>query len=146
MCISQEDAMPRTVQDLMTKNPVTLGPEASAAEAAKLMKEHDIGDVLVIEDDRLCGIVTDRDLAIRCVADGGSVHEPIGEFCSTEPFTLEPNADVKDAVDAMKERAIRRIPVVDGTRLVGVISLGDLAQAQDPRSALGQNSSAPPNQ
>jgi CBS domain-containing protein len=138
--------MPRTVQDLMTRNPVTLGPEASAADAARLMKEHDIGDVLVTEKDRLCGIVTDRDLAIRCVADGGSLHEPIGEFCTTEVFTLAPDAGVEKAVDAMKEHAIRRIPIVDGERLVGVVSLGDLAQERDPRSALGQISAAPPNQ
>lgn len=138
--------MPRTVQDLMTRNPVTLGPEASATEAARLMKEHDIGDVLVCEKDRLCGIVTDRDLAIRCVADGGSVHEPIGEFCTTEVFTLGPDVGVETAVDAMKERAIRRIPIVEGSRLVGVLSLGDLAQERDPRSALGRISAAPPNQ
>jgi len=138
--------MPRTVQDLMTRNPVTLGPEASAADAARLMKEHDIGDVLVCEKDRLCGIVTDRDLAIRCVADGGSLHEPIGEFCTTEVFTLAPNDRLEKAVDAMKEHAIRRIPIVEGERLVGVISLGDLAQERDPRSALGQISAAPPNQ
>jgi len=138
--------MPRTVQDLMTRNPVTLGPEASAADAARLMKEHDIGDVLVCEKDRLCGIVTDRDLAIRCVADSGSLHEPIGEFCTTEVFTLAPNDRLEKAVDAMKEHAIRRIPIVEGERLVGVISLGDLAQERDPRSALGQISAAPPNQ
>jgi CBS domain-containing protein len=136
----------RTVQELMTKNPVTLPPSASAAEAAKLMKENDIGDVLVCEQDRLCGIVTDRDLAIRCVADGESVHEPIGEFCSTDVVTLAPDDEVKRAVETMKEHAIRRIPIVDGERLVGVVSLGDLAQEQDPRSALGQISSAPPNQ
>lgn len=138
--------MPQTVQDLMTRNPVTLGPDATAADAAKLMKEHDIGNVLVVEGDRLCGIVTDRDLAIRCVADGGRTTEPIGEICSTEMCTLTPDDSVATAVDAMKTHAIRRIPVVEGRRLVGVVSLGDLAQAQDPRSALGQISSAPPNQ
>jgi CBS domain-containing protein len=138
--------MSRTVQDVMTKNPVTLPPSASATDAARLMKEHDIGDVLVCEQDRLCGIVTDRDLAIRCVADGESVHEPIGEFCSTDVFTLAPDDDVKQAVDAMKDHAIRRIPIVQGELLVGVVSLGDLAQEQDPRSALGRISAAPPNQ
>lgn len=138
--------MSQTVEDVMTRNPVTLGPDATAVEAAKLMKEYDIGDVLVTEGDRLCGIVTDRDLAIRCVAEGASTSEPIGTICSTELCTLAPTDSVATAVGAMKTHAIRRIPVVEDERVVGVVSLGDLAQMQDPRSALGRISSAPPNQ
>jgi CBS domain-containing protein len=138
--------MTKKIREVMTRNPVTLEPDASAADAARLMKEHDIGSVLVCDDEKLCGIVTDRDLAIRCVADGGSIDEPIGELCSTGVFTLAPDDGVEVAVDAMKQRAIRRIAVVDGERLVGVVSLGDLAQIQDPRSALGRISAAPPNQ
>jgi len=138
--------MAKTIREVMTRNPVTLEPEASAADAARLMKEHDIGSILVCDDAKLCGIVTDRDLAIRCVADGGSADEPVGGICSTGVFTLAPDDAVSTAVDAMKERAIRRIAVLDGERLVGVVSLGDLAQIQDPRSALGRISAAPPNQ
>jgi len=138
--------MSKTIREVMTREPVTLEPDASAADAARLMKEHDIGSVLVCDEEKLWGIVTDRDLAIRCVADGGSADEAVGEICSTGVFTLAPDDDVAEAVNAMKERAIRRIAIVDGERLVGIVSLGDLAQIQDPRSALGRISAAPPNQ
>jgi CBS domain-containing protein len=138
--------MAKSIREVMTRDPVTLEPDSSAADAARLMKEHDIGSVLVCDEEKLWGIVTDRDLAIRCVADGGSADEPVGEICSTGVFTLAPDDDISEAIDAMKERAIRRIAVVDGERLVGIVSLGDLAQIQDPRSALGRISSAPPNQ
>ena len=139
--------MAKTLKDLMTRDPVTLAPQATAADAARLMRDHDIGDVIVCEGDQLCGIVTDRDLAVRCLAEKERPAErQLGEVCSLDVFTLAPDDSVELAVAAMKQRAIRRIPVVDGDRLVGVVSLGDLAQAQDAQSCLGQISAAPPNQ
>lgn len=136
-----------TIQEVMQRAPIALRPDATAAEAARVMKDHDIGDVLVCEGDRLRGIVTDRDLVVRCLAEDERPRErQIGELCSQDLITLRPNDAVDRAVELMKTRAVRRIPVVDsGDRVVGIVSIGDLAQERDPHSALGEISSAPPN-
>jgi len=131
------------LRDVMTPNPVVLPSDAGLDAAAREMKDADIGDVLVQDDDgTLCGIVTDRDLVVRGLADGRS---NLGEVCSRGLYTLSPDADVEEAVTVMREAAIRRIAVVDGNRPVGVVSLGDLALEEDPGSALADISAAQPN-
>jgi CBS domain-containing protein len=135
------------VREVMTPDPIVLDGGASVAEAAKAMKTHDVGDVLVRCDGDRYGIVTDRDLVVRCLADGGDAprRKRLDDVCSKEIEALEPGADVSEAVRLMEEKAIRRIPVVEDGRLVGIVSLGDLAIVRDPDSALGQISAAPPN-
>jgi CBS domain-containing protein len=128
--------------EVMTRDPVVLPSDAGLDEAARAMKDADIGDVLVTADGALCGIVTDRDLVVRGLADGKS---NLGEVCSRGLYTLSPDADVEEAVTVMREAAIRRIAVVDGNRAVGVVSLGDLALEEDPGSALADISAAQPN-
>ncbi len=128
--------------EVMTRDPVVLPSDAGLDEAARAMKDADIGDVLVTADGTLCGIVTDRDLVVRGLADGKS---NLGEVCSRGLYTLSPDADVEEAVTVMREAAIRRIAVVDGNRAVGVVSLGDLALEEDPGSALADISAAQPN-
>ena len=128
--------------EVMTRDPVVLPSDAGLDEAARAMKDGDIGDVLVTADGALCGIVTDRDLVVRGLADG---KRNLGEVCSRGLYTLSPEADVEEAVTVMREAAIRRIAVVDGDRAVGVVSLGDLALEEDPGSALADISAAQPN-
>jgi CBS domain-containing protein len=129
----------------MTSDPVVLEATATAADAARQMRERECGDVLVRRNDgSLCGIVTDRDLVLRCIADGRDPEsQPLGDLCSSELATLEAEASVDDAVHLMQERAIRRLPIVDAGTPVGIVSLGDLAVARDPHSALGRISAAP---
>lgn len=138
--------MAETIENVMTRDPICLDVDASLTNAAKAMDEHDIGDVLVMEDGRLCGIVTDRDIAIRAVARGA---EPaamrLGDICSRELVTLRADDAIDDAIARMREHAVRRVPVLDGNRPVGVVSLGDLAQQRDRRSVLGEISAAPAN-
>ena len=111
------------------------------------MRDREIGDVLVVrEDGSLCGLVTDRDLVVKGLAEGLDANSAmIEEICSHNPVTLSSDQTVKDAVKLMREHDIRRLPVVDGGDLVGIVSLGDLAIEKDPGSALADISQAPPN-
>jgi CBS domain-containing protein len=137
----------QSVQDVMTPNPMVLEATASVMDAAELMRESDIGDVIVVEDDHLAGIVTDRDIVVRVLAQGSDpTAVTVGEICSREPTTILPTASIGDAVRLIREKAIRRLPVVeDGGEVVGIVSIGDIAVARDRRSALGDISAAPPN-
>jgi CBS domain-containing protein len=139
--------MGQQVRDAMTDNPVRLSGSATVTEAAKQMSKRDIGAVLVEDGSKLCGIVTDRDIAVRAVALGRDpASTTLAEICSAETITVSPDDDVDRVVEIMREKAVRRVPVVDASkRVVGILSLGDLARDRDPRSALGQISSAPPN-
>src|SRR5882762_5835458 len=110
------------VQDVMTPNPCAISPEASVMDAAQLMRKCDIGDVIVLEGDWLFGILTDRDIVVRALAEGLEPETTwVGEICSRELTTVEPTASVGDAVRLMREKAIRRLPVVDvAGHVVGV--------------------------
>ena len=138
--------MAKQIRDVMTPAPIMLSERQTAADAANMMKECDVGDVLVCGDDsRLCGIVTDRDLVVRCLAEGGNGSTPLRNLCTSDITTLSPDASIDEAVSLMSDRAVRRIPVLEGGELVGIVSLGDLAQERDPDSALSQISAAPAN-
>jgi CBS domain-containing protein len=116
-------------------------------DAARKMDEYDIGDVLVIAGDgKLCGIVTDRDIVVRAIALGKDpARTKVGEICTASVATLSPDADLDEAVRLMEQKAVRRIPIVQGDKPLGIISIGDLARERDRQSALGQISAAPPN-
>jgi CBS domain-containing protein len=138
--------MTQTIADVMTPNPVTLSADASVMEAALVMRDHDIGDVIVCDGQTVCGIVTDRDLVVRALADRvDPQHVALRDICSNPLTTIRPDTRVEDAITLMRENALRRLPVVDGLRPVGVVSLGDLAATRDPDSALADISSAAPN-
>ena len=138
--------MASTVRDIMTPNPIALPRDATVVEAAKEMKMNDIGDVIVQEDGKLCGIVTDRDIVVRALADGGDFeHKKLGDICSDHVVSCGPNDSIEDAVKLMRENAIRRLPVCEGSKVVGILSLGDLAIEKDKKSALGEISRAPAN-
>lgn len=136
-----------TIRDIMTKDVVCLPKKTSIREAAQKMRDSAIGDVLLQEEDgTLCGIATDRDIVIRAIAEGRNLEKTtIGEIASSKLTTLSPDDSVETAIKFMKDRAIRRIPVVEGKKAVGILSLGDLAIARDRKSAVGQISAAPPS-
>jgi len=138
--------MRQTIRDVMTANPRTVTPSTSVVDAARVMRESDIGDVVVIAEGRLCGILTDRDIVVRALAEGRDpVRTRVGDICSQELITVSPDESLGAAVRLMRERAIRRLPVEEDGRVVGVVSLGDLAVDADRHSALADISAAPPN-
>jgi CBS domain-containing protein len=117
-----------SVRDVMTSRPVTCETSTSIEEAARLMRDRDIGDVLVCDGDVLRGIVTDRDIVVRCVAGGADVsRSTVGDVCTGDVMSVSPDTSVEDAARAMREGAVRRLPVVEGGRAIGIVSLGDLA-------------------
>jgi CBS domain-containing protein len=138
--------MTSTIKEVMTPDPITLTADSTALDAAKAMKKADVGDVIVTDGGALCGIVTDRDITVRVVAEGkDSAKFQLRECCTRDLTTLSPDDSVADAVRLMREKNIRRLPVVEGGKPVGIVTIGDLALAQDPQSALADISSAPPN-
>jgi signal-transduction protein with cAMP-binding, CBS, and nucleotidyltransferase domain len=138
--------MATKLREVMTDHPVCLDVQTSVIEAAQRMRDDGIGDVIVTEDGNVCGILTDRDIVVRGVAESGDLHETrIGDVCSRDLLALSPDDDVHEAVRAMEERAVRRVPLVENGQPVGIVSIGDLAIMLDERSALGQISAAPSN-
>ena len=138
--------MATTVRDVMTSALVTFPATATAAEAAQGMREWDIGDVLVERDGKVAGIVTDRDIVVRAVAEGRVPSAvKLGEICSDMLVKVAPTDSVEDAIRLMRDNALRRVPVFEGDRAVGIVTLGDLAIERDGGSALADISAAPPN-
>jgi CBS domain-containing protein len=137
--------MAQQIRELMTPNPVALPGTASVHEAARAMRDAQIGDVIVIENNEVCGIVTDRDLVVRILAEAKDpATTTLADICSHSLVTVTPTDSVEEAVRLMRTHAVRRLPVVDGGRAVGIVSLGDLAVERDPGSVLGEISGAPP--
>jgi CBS domain-containing protein len=138
--------MATKMRDIMSPAPVSMAATEPVSAAAKAMKEYGIGTVLIIADGRLSGLVTDRDIAVRVLAENRDpVATRIGDICSTDLAVLSPDDDVEQAIRLVRDRAVRRIPVVQDGTPVGVVSIGDLALGKDQESALSQLSAAPPN-
>src|SRR6266498_5638132 len=129
--------MAKQIEDVMTPNPTTLPASATVTSAARTMRDNVIGDVVVLEESKPCGIVTDRDLVVRGLAAGKDPENTmLGEICSRDLTTVSRKDLVDHAVKLMGEKALRRLPVVDSETVVGVVSIGDLAVDRDPDSAL----------
>jgi CBS domain-containing protein len=134
------------VRDIMTTSVVGLAASATLVEAARDMRVFDIGDVLVVDGDHVIGIVTDRDIVIRAVAaDRDPARTTVGEIATPDPIVIAPDQPAADAVQLMRDHALRRLPVCEDGHLVGVLSLGNLATERDPESALADISAAPPD-
>jgi CBS domain-containing protein len=119
-----------TVQEAMTSNPAAITPETTIQEAAQLMKSEDVGALPIVEDGRLTCVITDRDLAIRALAQGLGTETPVRELASTDVVTADPQQSLEDAARLMAKHQIRRLPVVeDDGVLVGMLSQADIAQA-----------------
>ncbi len=131
----------------MTRDPKTVNADGTIADAARVMRDADIGDVVVVQDGQVSGIVTDRDIVVRGIAEGsdpGSTQ--VSDVCTTGIETVETSASVDDALRLMREHDIRRLPVVEDGSPVGIISLGDLAVEREPDSTLADISAAAPDQ
>jgi CBS domain-containing protein len=139
--------MAKHVREVMNTKPIKLDGSKPIIEAARQMRAANVGAVVVADDGKLTGIITDRDITIRAVAQGRDpTTTHLAEICSGQLTTLSADDDIDRAIQIMREKAVRRLPVVDSSNeLVGIVSLGDLALERDPRSVLGQISAAPPN-
>lgn len=135
--------MAQKVRDVMTEDVVTLQASAPIADAARRMRDADIGDVLVMNDGTLCGLVTDRDIVVRAIAEGADPQfTKLSEICTQAVTSVGPDDTVEDVIRIMREKAIRRVPVLEGRRPVGIVSIGDLAIERDEESALADISAA----
>ncbi|MGD9892689.1 MAG: CBS domain-containing protein [Dehalococcoidia bacterium] len=118
----------RLVRDVMTANPETVSPSTDAQTAARIMRDRNVGSLPVIAEGRLAGIVTDRDLTLGVSRqDMDPARIKVGDLMSEVPATVTPDDTVDAAAQKMAERKVRRLPVVDGARLIGIVALGDLA-------------------
>jgi CBS domain-containing protein len=115
------------IRDVMTPNPRTVSPEDTIQNAAQIMRDEDTGAVPVVEAGRPIGMLTDRDIVVRAVADGGQLSRPVRDIVTTGVVCVSPEMSTREANELMSEHQVRRLPVVEGDRLVGIVSLGDLA-------------------
>ncbi|MDT8718519.1 CBS domain-containing protein [Clostridium sp. 19966] len=116
------------IRDVMTKDIASIETNDDLQKAASLMEQHNVGSIPVCEQGRVVGIITDRDIALRSVAKGSDTKNvSVRSVMSSNPATVNPDADVNDAVRIMSERQIRRLPVVENNTLVGMVALGDIA-------------------
>jgi CBS domain-containing protein len=138
--------MGRTVEEIMTRDPRTVDAGDTILDAARVMRDNDIGDVIVMDGGQVSGIVTDRDIVVRGVAEGRDPDSTeVSDVCTTGVETIEPDASVDDALRLMREKDIRRLPVAKNRRPVGIVSLGDLAVEREPGSTLADISAASPD-
>jgi CBS domain-containing protein len=133
------------VSDIMTAAPVGVYYSQTIGEAARIMRDTQVGAVLVVNDGALSGVVTDRDLVIRGLAEGEGPDSPVGPLCSGDLVGVAAGADVDQAEQLMREHAVRRLPVIDDGQVVGIVSIGDLAVSGDEDSPLAAVSRAQPN-
>jgi CBS domain-containing protein len=127
------------VRHAMTESPQTARPDLNAADAAALMRDLDVGVIPVAEDERLLGLVTDRDLVLRVLAERKDPMEVrLGDIATKSPVTVSPDERLSAARDLMSQHRIRRLPVMKGEQLVGILSLGDVAQADASERAVGE--------
>jgi CBS domain-containing protein len=127
--------MAKTIRDVMTSNPRTIEPSTSLHEAARLMRDQDVGSLPIVEGDRLHGVLTDRDIAIRAVAEGKDAKSTTAqEIASRQVVTIDPDQSLDEALRLMASHQIRRLPVVeeDG-KLVGIVAQADAAMQGDER-------------
>ncbi|HEY8891235.1 MAG TPA: CBS domain-containing protein [Clostridium sp.] len=116
------------VSEIMTKDVISLSADDTAEHAAKLMEEHNIGSIPVNANEKVIGIVTDRDIILRCIAKGLDIKsQKVRDIMTSNPVVGEENINVDDAARIMCERQIRRLPITSNNQLIGIVTLGDLA-------------------
>jgi CBS domain-containing protein len=125
------------IRDVMTPNPRTISSSDSIQNAARIMRDADTGAVPVVENGRPVGIVTDRDIVVRAVADGGQLDRPVRDIVTGSVIVATPEMSTREASELMSEHQVRRLPVVENERLVGIVSIGDLAVKEGRDSRTG---------
>jgi CBS domain-containing protein len=138
--------MAQSIREVMTKNPTVVTTDTNIVEAAKCFKDGDFGALIVTDGDDVAGILTDRDIALRVVAEGRDPESTTaGDVCTKDVKSLSPDDSVEDAIKLVRTENVRRVPVVEGAKAVGIVSIGDLAVERDKDSALADLSAASPN-
>ncbi|MFU0823542.1 CBS domain-containing protein [Clostridium sp.] len=116
------------IRNIMTKTVATINAEDTVERAAQMMKEHNVGSIPVCRGEKVVGVITDRDIALRSTAEGQNVkQQKVKDIMTSNPVTGTPNMDVHEAARLMSERQIRRLPIVENDKVVGIVALGDLA-------------------
>ena len=124
-----------TVRDSMTSSPTTISTDATAAEAARKLASENVGSLPVVDGEELVGIVTDRDLVVRVLAEDLDAQQvAVADVCSESPVTARPDESLEDALQRMAQQQVRRLPVVDGGRLVGILAQADVARSAPEQS------------
>ena len=137
--------MDKQVRDIMTPDPVGVYYDQTISETARLMRDAGVGAVLVVNGESLSGVVTDRDLVIRALAEGADPDTSVGPMCSPKLVGVDAGADVAEAERLIREHAIRRLPVIEDGQIVGMVSIGDLAVSANGDTPLAAVSKAQPN-
>jgi CBS domain-containing protein len=116
------------VKDVMTKDVATLNPDDTIERAAQLMKQYNVGSIPVCDSEKVIGMITDRDIAVRSVAQGeNGKNQKVREIMSSNPVIINSETDIHDAARIMSERQVRRLPVVENNNIVGIVAIGDIA-------------------
>ena len=125
------------IRDVMTSNPRTVSPDDTVQTAARVMQAEDTGAVPVVTNGKVLAVVTDRDIVVRVVAEGGSFSGPVGEIATQGVVCATPDMSTSEASELMSQYQIRRLPVVENDRLVGIVSIGDIAVKEGKDSRTG---------
>jgi CBS domain-containing protein len=126
------DTMAKSVRETMTGNPRSIGTSASVVEAARLMREQRIGSLPITDEERLVGMITDRDITMRVVAEAADASvTSVGDVFSRDVISVEPDEDLEKALQLMARHQVRRLPVVENGRLVGIVAQADIALAEN---------------
>jgi CBS domain-containing protein len=128
--------MANSVRDAMTADPRSIGKSVSVVEAAQLMREGHIGSLPITADEQLVGMITDRDIAMRVVAEAADhTNTSVGDVSSRDLVTVEPDEDLDEALQLMARHQVRRLPVVENGRLVGIVAQADIALSENEKTA-----------
>ena len=130
--------MDAKVRDVMTPGPIGVDYDQSVGEAARAMRDWGVGAILVVSNGSLSGLVTDRDLVVRAVAEERGADEPVGPLSSANLIGVDADADVHEAMRLMRQHGVRRLPVLEDGQVAGIVSLGDLAMQDEPDLAFAQ--------
>jgi signal-transduction protein with cAMP-binding, CBS, and nucleotidyltransferase domain len=130
--------MDARVRDVMTPGPIGVDYDQSIGEAARTMRDWGVGAVLVVRNESLYGLVTDRDLVVRAVVEARGADEPVGPLSSANLIGVDADADVHEAMRLMRQHGVRRLPVLEDGQVAGIVSLGDLAMQDEPDLAFAQ--------
>ena len=125
------------IRDVMTPNPRTVSPDDTIQAAARIMQSEDTGAVPVVTNGRVLAVVTDRDIVVRVVAEGASLSSPVRSIATQDVICASPEMSTREANELMSVHQIRRLPVVENDRLVGIVSIGDLAVKEGKDSRIG---------
>lgn len=125
------------IREVMTPNPRSVSPNDTIQNAARIMRDEDTGAVPVVENGRAVGIVTDRDIVVRGIAEGGQLNRPVRDVLTERLVSATPDMSTREAAELMSEHQVRRLPVVENDRLVGIVSIGDLAVKEGKDGRVG---------